>query len=283
MNYRVYETTPTGDRFLTSLPSNRNLSAPFVRWSNENRNLTLNLDNDKTYRLFVRADNGAFEGPASNILEVDAFDSVVAPSAPRNLRIVSNNRTDVNLEWDSATSTGGAPSVTYNVYADDAFETNVGGQTDYSFGFEGRTPGSVIEFYVTAQNDAGESVASNVVRFTVPQPLPVPEGVINLSGVATSISSTRLTWSANITRGNVDVLYALHRSPTEGTIGPVIDESIINSPIDDTGLEADTTYYYTIVARNESGEGVNSAQVPVKTLARIVRTVPNAPTGFRVG
>ena len=281
--YRVYETTPTGDRFLASLPENRNLSNSVLRWTASTRNLSLNLDNDKTYHLFVRADNGAFEGPASNVLEFETLDSVVPPSAPLNLRIESSDSTNVNLVWDAVASLGGAPSVTYNVYVNDVYDTNVGGQLAYSFGFEGRTPASVIEFYVKAQNDSGESVASNIVRFTVPQPLPVPEGVINLSGIGTGISATRLTWSANITRGDVDVLYALHRSDRAGTIGPVINSSIIGSPIDDVGLEADTTYYYTIVARNASGEGVNSAQVAVKTFARIVRTVPRAPTGFRVG
>ena len=281
--YRLYETTPTGERFLASLPYRQNKTEGYLSWSAANRQITIDLNNDKTYHLFVRADNGAFEGPASNVLEVETLDSVVAPSAPLNLRITGSNRTHVDLAWSASTDLGRAPSVTYNIYVDGTYFINVGGQLGYSFNFEDRSAGEVVEFYITAQNDAGESVSSNVVRFIVPQPLPVPEGTIELSGVGISISQTRLTWSANITRGNVDVSYALHRSDNAASIGPVINESIVDSPIDDAGLQADTTYYYTIVARNESGEGVNSPRVAVKTLPRIVRTVPRAPSGFRIG
>ena len=55
-------------------------------------------------------------GLTSNQATATATASVTPPSAPRNLSAVRAATRGVQLSWSAPTSTGGAPSVTYNVY-----------------------------------------------------------------------------------------------------------------------------------------------------------------------
>lgn len=283
LTYKLYEVTTTGSVLRDTLRFNLSKDNSFASWSSSNRSLVMQLNNDRTYRFFVTADNGVFESVASNIVEVDTLPSVVAPSAPRNLAIGSFDRQDVDLSWQAPTSFGGDDIVTYNFYVNDELITNVGRDLTFVYNFISNPPGEVISMHVTAVNFAGESGPSNVVQFTVPQPLPVPEGTIDISATPVSTSQVDITWSATITRGNEGVDYDLYRSTLLGDGGRVVQEGITEATVRDDNLLEDTTYFYKVVARNASGDGVESRQVQVKTLASVVRSRPRAPTGFRFG
>jgi fibronectin type 3 domain-containing protein len=61
--------------------------------------------------------------------------------------------------------------------------------------------------------------------------------------------------------------YAIYRSTTGAFAGPPL-ATTTETTFKNTGLENDTTYFYTVAARNMGGEGPRSAAVP---------TVPVAP------
>ena len=281
--YKLYSSTPTGDFLLATLSATSNSSEAKIRWVADERSLVLTLDNDQTFRLFLRADNGAFESTASNVLEIETLESINAPAPPTNLRLTGSTREAFSLAWDESSDFGGDLSVSYNVYVDGDFVANTASTLSFDYYFLDHEPGDRLRVYVTAQNREDESGPSNELVFTVPQRLPVPEGVITLTGVPVSTSQVDLTWSATITRGDEGVEYDLYRSNLLGDGGQVIVEGLVDATMRDENLEEATTYFYKVVARNASGDGVESPQVRVTTLAEVLRTRPEPPRGFRFG
>lgn len=116
------------------------------------------------YEYRLAAFNAGGEGPVSNIAQMTAYYDL--PAAPTNLRAVSNGDASITLNWD-------APGPLYFwIYARDV----TAGQSTFTRGVYPTTnltatrtalqPGHVYEYKVTAENQAGEGPASNLVQAT---------------------------------------------------------------------------------------------------------------------
>jgi len=96
-------------------------------------------------------------------------------------------------------------------------------------------------------------------------------GPANLTATPASPNQIDLTWNA--AAGAVD--YVVQRSTTNGGPYTTIASSLTATNYSDTGLTADTTYYYQAGARDANGATINSAQAPATTPAG-----PAAPQGL---
>src|SRR5207237_263568 len=106
---------------------------------------------------------------------------------------------------------------------------------------------------------------------TLPNPPAVPSG---LGASVVSQTQINLSWTDN---SNNETGFIIGRSATSG--GPYSDIATVGANVtsyNNTGLTANTTYYYVVRATNTGGDSANSAQASGTTLPN----PPAAPTGL---
>ena len=259
--YKFKELTSAGSRtllgnlpFVGSLSNDRFIYSP--------GRLRFSIENGSTYHYQVFADNTVQESKGSNVLTVDAFDTVRVPSAPLNLRatVSPNYPRRVTLTWDEPADNGGDLSLSYQIFLNDTLDIRTGGNLSYTYNF---SQGGRRCFNVRARNSAGVSPLSNQVCVFLEEPTPLPQGSIVLQAIAADQQSIFLSWDANITAGNENIRYEVYRDT-------VLMATISGTSFTDIGLEASTRYCYRVVALNDTGPGVQSNQDCATTLARVI-------------
>jgi fibronectin type 3 domain-containing protein len=237
---------------------------------------TLSIINKKSGAVIF---SGKLSDIANGIFDENALPpTAAAPAAPAGLTAVGGSG-QVMLSWTSVSN-----ATSYNVYyATTAGVTTANGtkispaSTPYLQ--TGLSAGTTYYYVVTAVNSAGESAASAQASAAtsssppVPTPPAAPTGVIATGGT----NQVTLSWSAVNTATSYNVYYSTSNGITK-TNGTKIANA--TSPVVQTGLAANTTYYYIVTAVNSAGESAASIQVAATTLTTTpAPTAPAAPTG----
>ncbi len=171
----------------------------------------------------------------------------------------SNNETGFVVERSLTATSGFAPVITLPA-----------NQTAYSD--VQVTVGTTYYYRVKALCDKVESSYSNTVSIVI-GPM-VPAAPSNLAISKVTANSLNLTWTDNAS--NEDGFHL------ERSLSPATGFTQIASPAagtisyDESGLTANTTYYYRVQAYNASGSSAWSAIVPATTATA---AVPSAPDG----
>jgi hypothetical protein len=118
------------------------------------------------------------------------------------------------------------------------------------------------DFYLRLTNDGGKML-KGTIAYTASEPTPhVLTPPTSLTPHVLSSSSIQVNWS-----GVTDApCYNIKRSTTSGGPYTTIASGLTSPTYTNTGLTANTTYYYVVsTGRISAGESVNSAQVSGKT------------------
>jgi dienelactone hydrolase len=110
---------------------------------------------------------------------------------------------------------------------------------------------------------------------------PKPEPAKNLSAAAVSLTSIQLDWSDNPNAGENETGFEIYRSTNPG--GPYQLVTITTPNVItyiNTGLTANTQYYFIVRAVGASGAAVVSNEAAAKT--EVDNTAPSAPTNLKV-
>jgi hypothetical protein len=94
-----------------------------------------------------------------------------------------------------------------------------------------------------------------------------PAQVQGLSASTVSSTQINLSWTANLPADNI-AHYNIYRSTTSGFTpgaGNLINSTVTATSFQDSGLIANTTYYYKVSGTNSAGEGPASAQASATT------------------
>ncbi|MDB6026402.1 MAG: repeat-containing protein [Verrucomicrobiales bacterium] len=281
-DYKVFEWHPQG--------SNRTLGAPHII-SYNGGSATLNVNqqgNGGKWNLL-----GTFNlasGQAASVRITDGFADagqlvmadaikfayvplVTAPLAPSGLSATAAGTSQINLSWTdnssnednfvlSRSTTSGGP------YSDVA--TLAANTTSYSN--TGLSAGTTYYYVVRAVNTGGSSALSNQGSATTT--VGAPSAPSGLSATTVSASQIDLSWTDN--SGN-ETSFIVARSATSG--GPYTDIVTLGANVtaySNTGLSANTTYYYVVRSGNAGGASANSAQASATTLPN----PPTAPSGL---
>ena len=231
------------------------------------------LTANTTYYYVVRTKNAG--GESANSAEASATTLPVPPAAPTGLTAITVSASQIDLSWTDNASNESSFTV--------ARSTTVGGPyTDIatlpansmSYSDTGLSANTAYYYVVRASNAGGVSAnTAEASATTLPLPPTAPSGL-----TATTVSQTQinLTWSDN---SDNEVNFIVARSTTAG--GPYTDIATLpanTTSYNNTGLTANTTYYYVVRASNTGGASANSNQASATTLP----TAPAAPSNLSV-
>jgi fibronectin type 3 domain-containing protein len=209
------------------------------------------LENGTMYSFTVAAYTRSGNGPLS--LTVSAMP--LAP--PQNLTATAGDGR-VTLTW--LPSAGATSYTIYRRFENDAeFTELTTGVVKPPFVDPGLTNATKHFYQVRAVTAAAESELSAKVSATPLPPVPAAAPILN---AAPGNSKVTLTWNAVPGAPG----YNVYRSTTGVFRGPAIG-STTETTFTSTGLENDTTYFYTVAARNMGGEGPRAAAVPAVPVA----------------
>ncbi|WP_027394297.1 fibronectin type III domain-containing protein [Aquimarina latercula] len=166
-----------------------------------------------------------------------------APTAPTSLAASDITETTLTLSWNAATDNVGVTA--YDVYQG---STILGEVTGTTANVTGLTASTAYQFSVKAKDAAGnESAFSNTIDVTTAD-APDTQAPTAPSGLsASNIEETTLTLSWNAATDNVGVTaYDVYQGST------VLGE-VTGTTANVTGLTADTTYQFSVKAKDAAG------------------------------
>ena len=234
------------------------------------------LNAGTTYYLRVMAKNS---GGISQWTTISAKtnDALPKPSAPTSLLASAVSSSQINLSWtdNSGNETGfdlerSSDGSTFNALASVDANTTTYQNT-------GLTANTKYYYRVRSKNSAGSSGWSNVVEATTQAPpVTVPSTPTGLLASAVSSSQINLSWTDN--SGN-ETGFDLERSSDGSTFNALASVDANATTYQNTGLTANTKYYYRVRAKNSAGSSGWSNVAEATTQAPPV-TVPSTPASL---
>ena len=182
---------------------------------------------------------------------------VEAPSVPQNLTATAVSQSRIDLSWDA--STDNVAVTGYRVFRDG---TEIATTASTTYNNTGLTPSTTYQYRVTAYDAAGNESSQSAPASATTQAstgdTEAPSIPQNLTGTAASQSQIDITWDTST--DNVAVTgYRIFRDGTEIA-------TTASSTYNNTGLNASTTYSYTVTAYDAAGnESSQSAPASATT------------------
>jgi len=203
-----------------------------------------------------------------------------APSVPQNLSTAAVSATQVTLSWSPASDTGGGSVAGYRIYRDAVQVASVTSGTTYSD--TGLTPSTTFSYSVSAfdnavpANESAQSSPPLVVTTPAQTDTSAPTVPQNLSATATGPTNVNLTWSASSDIGGGSVAgYRVYRG------GVLVASVTTGTAYSDAGVNANTTYSYSVSAYDDAVPANESAQssppVSVTTPPALDTSPPSVP------
>ncbi|MGC6431124.1 MAG: fibronectin type III domain-containing protein [Jejuia sp.] len=236
------------------------------------------LEHSTLYAITVRAFDAA-DNESSNS-NIETFTTLTPPdtenpTAPLNLVASNIGTTSVNLTWDAASDNIGV--VSYAIYNNDVFVTNVGNVLSYTVnGLNHTTLYAITIRAFDAENN--ESSNSNIESFTTLTPADTVSPTAPLNLVVSNITETTIDLSWDAATDNVAVAnYAIYNNDSFVTnTGNVTSFSL-------TGLNSSTQYNITVRALDiENNESANSNLQSFTTLTPADTESPTAPLNLAI-
>lgn len=210
--------------------------------------LDSNLTANTSYEYTVTSFNTTGESAKSAAFSVKTEElKPIAPLTPTGLTLVSKTATIISLKWNSSVN-----ATAYRLYRGN---TKVYDGTKTEFTDSELTPNTSYSYTVSAVNDVGESLKSSTIPIKTDEPkLSPPATPAGLSLISKTTTSIYLKWNSSTTASG----YRLYRANTKVYEGDKIEHN-------DSGLNENTGYDYTVSAFNSAGESSKSSIFSVKT------------------
>ncbi|MCL4476730.1 MAG: carboxypeptidase regulatory-like domain-containing protein [Nitrospirae bacterium] len=193
-----------------------------------------------------------------------ANDAFLPPDAPTNLSATAISSSQINLSWtDNSSNETGFKIERKTGIGGIYVEIATVGANVTTFSNTGLTPDTTYFYRVRAYNAGGDSAYSNednVTTATTP-----PAAPTNLGATAVSSSQINLSWTDN---SNNETGFKIERKTGVGGVYSQIGTvGASMTTYSDTGLAANTTYYYKVRAYNAGGDSSYSNEANATTLA----------------
>jgi chitodextrinase len=247
------------------------------------------LNSGTSYNYTVQAfDTANHVSPISPAASLSSRVDDMAPTTPSGITAAAPNAVSVNLAWNPSTdfpNPGGVGVAGYRIYRNNAVTPTYTVTNGTSFTDSNVTPGTTYTYTVNAYDQLGnESSPSSIVSARTADVTPNcttnPSAPSSLSAGAVSLSTITMSWSPS-TAGSGCTLstYRIFR-------GATLVGTTSSTTFQDSGLQADTTYSYTVRAVDTLGhEGPASNTLNARTAAQTPNcsTNPTAPGSLTSG
>jgi chitodextrinase len=202
------------------------------------------LTGNTTYSYTVVAlDAAQNQGPPTAAVNATTQPVPVGPAAPTNFAGVAASATEIDLSWAAAVP-GSSPITQYQITRDGSLIATVGAGS-LTYNDTGLAGGSTHLYTVTAiDSNSFESPTSVPVTVTTAAPV-APAAPTGLSATAVSPSEVDLVWTAAVPGSSPVTSYQVSRN------GSVI-ANVGGLSYNDTGLNANTSYDYTVTATDSN-------------------------------
>ena len=211
-----------------------------------------------TYYFRVRAYNASGNSGYSNIANATTKD--VAPAAPTALTATGVSSTQINLAWtqNSGNETGfkierGTDGTNFTQVA--TVGVNVVTYSDNTL-----LPNTQYYYRVRAYNSIGDSAYSNIAS-----DLTGPAAPTGLTATTISSSQIDLAWTDN--SGNENGFKIERGTASAGPFTTIATNAVGATTFSNTGLSANTAYYYRVAAYNANGNSsystANATTLPI--------------------
>ncbi len=223
------------------------------------------------YWFHVRAQNSNDTSPWSNVDNATTKDAKAA--APSGLTATASNDDVINLAWtDNSSNEDGfkiyrsTDGTNYTVIKTVGVNVKTSSDT-------GLTGNRKYYYRVYAYNTAGNSAASNTASdTTAPQ---IPTALTASSGTGDSWNKINLAWTDN---ANAEVGFKIERATASaGPFTQIATNAASDPTYTDSGLAANTTYYYRVRTYNANGNSLysNTASSPTGNAPPVLAAVGN--------
>ncbi|MDZ7367935.1 MAG: fibronectin type III domain-containing protein [candidate division KSB1 bacterium] len=222
------------------------------------------------YFYRVRAFNNGGHSAYSN--EANATTLPNPPAAPSSLTATAISQTQIDLAWsDNAGNEDGFKIESKIGAAGTYAEIATVGANVTNFSNTGLAAGTEYFYRVRAFNNGGHSAYSNEANATtLPNPPTAPG---NLTATALSNVKITLSWADN---SNNESSFRIERKLTGGTYAEIASVGANVTSYVDSGLTANTTYFYRVRASNAGGHSAYSNEANATTPADL----PAPPSGL---
>jgi titin len=207
----------------------------------------------------VRAYNSAGSSSYSNTVNVSTEQTL--PNAPSGLSVTPVSSQQIDLAWTDNSSNENGFSIERSKDGVSFVEIQTVLTDVTSFQNTGLTPNTQYYYRVRAFNNVGNSVYTNVVNTTTSQSIPDAPG--ELTVVSTSPQEIDLVWSDN---SSTETGFKIERSLNGTTFNEIQTVGTGVTSFQNTGLTANTQYYYRVRAYNSLGNSSYSNIVNALTV-----------------
>ena len=205
------------------------------------------------------------------------------PDAPVSLTNDPTVTTDTQIRftWSAGASDGGNAVIDYAVYYDqgsDSFVLLDGAVTDqFYLTTVTLTAGTTYKFKVTARNEVGSSLDSEVVEILAAKLPDAPVNLVNVSEVTTAYQ-VGLSWEEGPYNGGSPVIYyqvSYTALQAGGYTVVVFSTNVVDTSETVTGLTPGVTYRFNVQARNIVSRSEYSSHIDI-----LAAQVPDAPVNL---
>ena len=189
--------------------------------------------------------------------------------APGGIQAVPLNSNSIQISWNAQTGALG-----YKIYRSNSYAGSyglLGTRTETSHTDTGLLPLTTYYYKVSTLHSGGESVPSSPVEATTPAEAPIqpPTG---LSAFAVNSSTIQVSWSSVLSA----TAYNIYRSNSASGSYNYRGSSYF-SPFTDSGLNANSTWYYKVSSTKDSQESAISGTYAFATTSSGGGTIPDPP------
>ncbi len=223
------------------------------------------LTSGTTYYFRVRAYNAAGNSGYSNTASGTTKDTI--PAGPTGLTATAVSSSQINLAWACTAPNEDGFRIYRSTDGTNFAQVATAGINAVSYSNTGLSGNTKYYYKVYSYNTAGNSAASNVASdITAPQ-APSALTAVSQGGSATTWDKVNLSWTDN---ANSEVGFKIERgTAAAGPFTQIATNAASDTTYTDTGLAAQTTYYYRVRSYNANGNSTYSNTASVAT--------PNAP------
>ncbi|MBA4150472.1 MAG: fibronectin type III domain-containing protein [Verrucomicrobia bacterium] len=225
----------------------------------------------KKYWFRVRAENSNDNSPWSNVDNATTKD--VKANAPSGLTATAVNDVQINLSWTDNSNNEDGFKIYRSTDGTSFTAIKTVGINVKTFNNTGLAGNRRYWYRVYAYNTAGNSAASNTANDTTPPK--APSALSATAGSGSLWNTINLSWTDNST---AESGFKIERSTASG--GPfsqIATNAASDRTFTNTGLAANTTYYYRVRCYNANGNSSysNTASSPTGNAPPILSAIGN--------